>query len=841
MSDRIETLQSVSNRIFNCFSILRGALVGSDSSHVILLLLSLYRDKLISKEILSDQDLIEYKKADKIISSSTLDLNSDYEGILPIFSSSLSKLSESALKELIDEIFLIDHTILSDNFAELFDSLLFKITGSLGRVGSESVQPVEITRLIGALSETQRYTKVFNPFAGLGSFAVEFNSKVEYLGQEINQRTWAIGALRLMAHNIPIKDSYICADSITNWPGSSNKFDLIVSNPPFGVRISHFDKKSGFDYKTLEQLLILKGLESLNDGGKMITLHPHSILFQSTNQYKSIRQLLIDEDLLETVIQLPGGLLSHTNVPLVILVVNKKKNKKGKVLLVKADNFIKSIGPKNVTLNDSALKDEIYRSEPTSENVRLVDIEEIQEWNYNLSIPRYFQKEVLLNEEEKLVKLKDILKPISRVKGNTPEIGRLVRIRDLQSDSTDFYFRESDVEKVSLNVSRVDEIRTTCVLLAANWQSLKPTYFKYNGESIFISKDIYAFELVGPDTDLAYVINELHSDYVQEQLDAYRTGTTVPHIGKSDLLEVSIKLPRLEEQKAKVKGIFEISDKIKSLQEERDALAKGLSDKLYESTSTIKHSLGKPLLNIGSSLRNIERAMSKLDANWQNIKLNERYDLNIKDSFDSVYNNLDLIHSLLSKNETVLDVSEYELTELDFLAFMKGYVSRIKSAERPNVNVTLDFHPDIKKQLKNKITILANPDLLEIGLNAIVENANMHAFTDYSKKYKLEFRVSLYIAPIEKKYSDETTGRFETSIRVEVSNNGKPFPENYTLDKLVRKNSFAGETGNTGQGGFDLNEIVKYHNKGISTLELITEDQTSEFSTTYSFLIPINQ
>jgi len=138
------------------------------------------------------------------------------------------------------------------------------------------------------------------------------------------------------------------------------------------------------------------------------------------------------------------------------------------------------------------------------------------------------------------------------------------------------------------------------------------------------------------------------------------------------------------------------------------------------------------------------------------------------------------------------------------------------------------------------IMIMANAELLEIGLNAIVENAYVHAFTDDLKKYKLEFRVSLYVPHTVKKPSDDTIGRFEAYIKVEVANNGKPFPKNYTIDKLIRKNSFAGETGNTGQGGFDLNEIIKHHNKGVSTLELITEDFTTEFATTYSFLIPLN-
>jgi hypothetical protein len=159
---------------------------------------------------------------------------------------------------------------------------------------------------------------------------------------------------------------------------------------------------------------------------------------------------------------------------------------------------------------------------------------------------------------------------------------------------------------------------------------------------------------------------------------------------------------------------------------------------------------------------------------------------------------------MLRNNESFLDLSNYKLTEIDFLAFIKGYVNRIKSAGRSNVSTKLDIHPDIKIQLKNKALIQGNVELLEIALNAIEENANMHAFIDHSKKHKLEFRVSLYVAPsVRKQSEDNTIGRFNTYIKVEIANNGKPFPENYSLDKLIRKNSFAGETGNTGQGGFD--------------------------------------
>ena len=79
MSAKVETLQSVREKIFNCYSILRGTSIGLDNYHVILFLLSLYRDKIISREFIFDKGLLEFQQSGKVIMSSFNDLNSNYE------------------------------------------------------------------------------------------------------------------------------------------------------------------------------------------------------------------------------------------------------------------------------------------------------------------------------------------------------------------------------------------------------------------------------------------------------------------------------------------------------------------------------------------------------------------------------------------------------------------------------------------------------------------------------------------------------------------------------------------------------------------------------------------
>lgn len=811
-----------------------------EPTRLVLLMLTMFKDGLIGVRSFNDHDSFDiFQEKLDFLSKGQHDIDL-YQPVVQNMNHSLSKINRHTYSRICHLFSEIDGKFLKENFSEVFDDILYRTSQSQGRYAGESIQPVELTRLICSLAELAPNSKVYNPFAGLASFGVYLDNQSNYFGQEINQATWTLGALRIMAYNKSGTSRYVWEDSIDHWPEHFEKFDLIVANPPFGMRLGNEYRHAEPGFKSVDQFLLKKGVRSLKERGKLIALLPQGILFRGSHE-QNLREYLVDNDLIDTIISLPGGLLPNTSIPLVIIVLNKSKKMPGKIRFVDAQKFVNATGQRRKVLNDQALNALIHDHKVDEDSLRIIDISQIQMGDYNLNVPRYFQKEILLTSDERLVKLKDILEHVNGQRGNLPEYGKLVRIRDLKDDKVDFQLSASNIEISELRRRDIHQINETCLLLAIRWRTLKPTYFDFEGTSIYKSQDILSFKVDETIADYGYVVNELHADYVQEQLESYRMGVTIPFIRRDDLLKVAIKLPSVQEQKAKVKGIFELSDKIKVLQDERNALAHGVSTKLFESVSTIKHSLGKPLLNIGSSLRNIEKALSRLNSDWEQVQLNERYDLTIKDSFDSMYSNLELIHSMLRNNESVLEVSNYELTEIDFLGFLKGYVNRIKSAERSNVNTKIDIHPDIKIQLKNKVLIQANAELLEIALNTIVENANMHAFTDHSKKYKLEFRVSLYVAPGVKKQTDDIIGRFDTYIKVEVANNGKAFPENYTLEKLIRKGSFAGETGNTGQGGFDLNEIIKYHNEGKSTLELITDDITTGYTTTYSLLLPLNR
>ena len=836
-------LENAVSKIFALFHVLweSGRFNSPDeTTQAVLILLSLFKDGIIRTDaVYSDESLDSLKKTlDSLTNGETG--RSQYKEILPLFSEQLSKLDKHTYYRFCHALGQIDIGFLRDNFAVVFDEVLYRTAESYGQNSGLSILPVELTRFMIRLSNLSKHARVYNPFAGLASFGVHLNEGQSYLGQELHMKSWALGSLRLLAHDRFGSAEYIHADSISHWPKYAEKYDLIITAPPFGLRL---DKEraelNSWDYTTFEQFLLLNAVKSLNEKGVFIGFLPLGFL-SSEGPNKELRKKLMNEDLIDMIVSIPGGLLYNTSIPGAIVVINKSKQRPGKTRFVLADTFVVKGEGKSKCLDDAALIRLIQGNGVNEDALRSVDNAQLQASDYNLSVARYFQQAIQADKNERLVKLKDILHEVRSQRGNLPETGKLVRVRDLKEDKVDFSLNVSAIENVALRRGGIRQINKKCLLLATRWRSLKPTIFVFEDTPVYVPQDVLAFKVDESVVEYGYVINELHADYVLEQLEAYRIGSAVPYLRKDDLLEVVVKLPSLSEQKAKVKGIFELSRKLRILQEENNSLALGVSSKLFESVSTIKHSLGKPLLNIGSSLRNIESALSRLSPEWQKTRLNERYDLTIKDTIDSIFGNLELIHSIIDKNESVLDVSNYELDEMEFLEFIGRYVNNVKAAEKKNVTTNLSINPDFQSRFNNKAFIRGDAKLLEVGLNAIVENANRHAFTDTSRKYKLEFVVSVVDAPVLKSQAADLNSKRNTYIKVEVANNGISFPANYTLEKLIRKNSFAGETGNTGQGGFDLNEIIKYHNHGVSTLELITDDFTTEFTTKYSFLIPLN-
>lgn len=808
--EEIMPLEAVKSKIWMMFDILRSENISSDDYHVVLFLLSAYKDNLISIDLINENQHLKERLIERMRNSNN-EFYEQYAPIIQSFEPSIQRLSENGLKHLFSVLIEINKQVLTENFPDVFDSVLYRISQSQGRYAGEFIQPVELTRFMCGLADLKKDAKVFNPFAGLASFGVYLDQGQDYFGQELNQKTWALGALRLMAYERPGSSKYVCDDSILHWPHESEKFDMILSNPPFGMRLGHHYRDIEANIRTIEQFLIEKGVQSLKQNGKLIALLPQGFLFRGMQEQR-LREHLVEEDLIDTIISLPGGLLLNTGIPLIILVLGKNKKLPGRVKFVDASKFVIAKGPREKVLNDYSLNSFINSDKQDDNVVKIVYNEQIRDNDYNLGVARYFQKQI------DGVKLGDILELVRGQRGNLPETGKLIRIRDLKDDKVDFTLDISSVEETELRRPDIHLVSESCLLLAIRWRTLKPTLFEFKGEPIFRGQDILSFKVNKSRADKAYLINELHSDYVQEQLESYRLGASVmSFIRRDDLMEVVIKLPSIEEQRAKVQGIYELSDKIKSLQEERNAYAHGKTIKQFNEFASLKHTLGRPRQNILDWSDNLLDFLNKKKEGFEalNKAFSEFYDIDIISALKEIKRDVNFITDVLEKGENGLVLSEYDKQVIP-LSDINSIINELSNN---------GFNFKIKKlllkgeKLKER-GINANKTLFKTLLDNILTNANKYAFD----KKAMGNEVVVELTEVD------------DSLSMEIRNNGKPFPKNFDREKFITKYSTADLSNGSGLGGYDIHRIASDFNNPDWILSL---NEDPFFLVKFKFQFPI--
>jgi type I restriction enzyme M protein len=203
-------------------------------------------------------------------------------------------------------------------------------------------------------------------------------------------------------------------------------YDRVIANPPFslknwGSEEAESDQYGRFRFglppKDKGDLAFVQHMVStLNHEGKAGVVMPHGILFRGAAEGK-IRQGLLEEDLVESVIGLPSNLFYGTGIPACILVLNRNKeeHKKGKVFFINgADDYQE--GKNQNTLRDQDIEKIIAAFDKVVEQekyCRAVSLEEIKENDYNLNIARYIdtkEEEQQIDVAQALVELRKLEK-----------------------------------------------------------------------------------------------------------------------------------------------------------------------------------------------------------------------------------------------------------------------------------------------------------------------------------------------------------------------------------------------------------------------------------------------
>lgn len=302
-----------------------------------------------------------------------------------------------------------------DMLGRAYEYLIKQFADDAGKKGGEFYTPSKVVELIVKLIKPQEGMRICDPTAGSGGMLIQ---SVDYIkatggnprnltlhGQEKNLNTWAICKMNLLLHGLSdhrvekgdtIREPKLVQD------GELMLYDRVIANPPFSLKgWGREDIESdgygrfrfGLPPKDKGDLAFVQHMiASLSHEGKAGVVMPHGVLFRGGAE-GTIRQGIVDEDLLEAVVGLPSNLFYGTGIPACILIFNRKKEviKRGKVFFLNGAKDYEAGKNQNVLRNEDTLKIvSAYDTWQEKEKYcRVVDLDEIRKNEYNLNIARY--------------------------------------------------------------------------------------------------------------------------------------------------------------------------------------------------------------------------------------------------------------------------------------------------------------------------------------------------------------------------------------------------------------------------------------------------------------------
>lgn len=279
----------------------------------------------------------------------------------------------------------------------VFEELIRRFAESSNETAGEHFTPRDIVRLTTslvfmeddeALTQEGIIRTIYDPTAGTGGFLssgmdyvteLNPNAVMRAFGQELNPESYAICKADMLIKGQDVSRIKL-GNTLSNDQLYADKFDYMLSNPPFGVDWKKVEKDvkdehsvKGFagrfgpglprvsDGSLLFLMHLMSKLRDAKDGGGRIGIILNgSPLFTggAGSGESEIRRYILEADLLETIVALPTDMFYNTGIATYVWVLSNKKSaeRKGKVQLINGVNLCgkmrKSLGSKRNVMED---------------------------------------------------------------------------------------------------------------------------------------------------------------------------------------------------------------------------------------------------------------------------------------------------------------------------------------------------------------------------------------------------------------------------------------------------------------------------------------------------------
>lgn len=337
-----------------------------------------------------------------------------------------------------------------DAFGDAYEFLMTMYASNAGKSGGEFFTPQEVSELLARITVVGKedVNKVYDPACGSGSLLLQFAKilgkdkvRIGFFGQEVNITTYNLCRINMWLHDIDYtKFDIALGDTLIepkHW--DDEPFEAIVSNPPYSIKWEgndnpllindpRFAPAGVLAPKSKADLaFIMHCLSWLASNGTAAIVCFPGVLYRGGAEQK-IRKYLVDNNYIDAIIQLPENLFFGTGITTCIMVLKRSKSDNNILFINASKEFIKS-GNKNKLTDENIqnILDAYIERKNIDHFVKLASREEVEEFDYNLSVTAYVEPEDT-REEIDIVKLNaEIEKIVARQQVLREEIDKIIK------------------------------------------------------------------------------------------------------------------------------------------------------------------------------------------------------------------------------------------------------------------------------------------------------------------------------------------------------------------------------------------------------------------------------
>ena len=648
-------------------------------------------------------------------------------------------------------------------YCDLVEYMLTHLATYRGRYMGEFMQPASVTSLVGKIVNEMHPQRIYNPFAGLCSYA--FISDCEYYGQEKDVDTSLLARVRLDAHG-KNTDLLRWEDSLHYWHGISA--DCLVSTPPFGVKLNGAYHSHGYHlYRSVEEFLLFNFLESPMQ--KAVLIMPISVCFNQ--QLFAARKTIIERNALEMVVELPAGIFYATGVKTVMIVLNRHRSS-NRITLVNGQECIVSQGKTKDLDVEAILK--IINSGETTHRV-IINSDEMFHNDASWLFSTYASYAEEAEEGKMLMPLSDVVVPGTPIAHN--ETSGIVLSPSDFSDNINVLFDEISLKQDKVTPNH-KAYQGKHIVLSVLHNKLKLCVCDFD-EPIFLNQNQIAFALkYDSPISFEYLVYALLNSSAIQRITSLVNGISVRVTRQlvRQILECRIQVhTEHTDRECVVSTAYEAYKREKSVAMQMEMQRLGIRD----ASSDLAHILGASFHKISTAINMLQQEVAANDT---------------KNALDSINDNFKYIQRMITTVGADFESGRLKLSNINVNDFVKSYIYSWRNFGSDIFE--LSYHSNVSDDTYIKV----DADMFRVLFDTILRNAYKHGFyAQGTPDNKVEITTS-FVRKEDREY-----------VLVEFANNGAPFPKGFDINQYIKRGAFAGDTGNTGLGGYHIYSIVKRH------------------------------